>query len=76
MKLNNMNNIKEFRKKTGLKQIEFAKKLNFLQATYSNYENNARQPNVNDAIKIYELIKELGVDCQIDDVFPPSAKAA
>ena len=37
--------IKEIRKLRGLTQRDVAKKLNIPYSTYSNYENNNREPN-------------------------------
>lgn len=51
-------NIKEIRKRKGLTQEEMAQKLDIAQATYSQFETNAKSPNVYLA---NEIAKILGV---------------
>ncbi|WP_099329393.1 helix-turn-helix domain-containing protein [Clostridium paraputrificum] len=48
--------IKEIRKLRGLTQRDVAKKLNIPYSTYSNYENNNREPNKEILIKIAEIL--------------------
>ena len=57
--------IKEFRKAKGITQKEMAKRLNIPYSTYSNYENNNREPNM---AQIKAIAKELEIDIfeQID----------
>ena len=58
--------IKEFRNKEGLSQEDISKKLGINRSTYSNYENNIREPKIEilnkiaDAlnISIYDLIRD------------------
>lgn len=51
--------IKEFRKAKGITQKEMAKRLNIPYSTYSNYENNNREPNM---AQIKAIAKELEID--------------
>ncbi len=51
-------NVKELRKQKGLTQEEMAKKLDIAQATYCQFETNAKSPNVYLA---QEIAKILGV---------------
>lgn len=51
--------IKEFRKAKGITQKEMAKRLNIPYSTYSNYENNNREPNIT---QIEAIAKELEID--------------
>lgn len=51
--------IKEFRKAKGITQKEMAKRLNIPYSTYSNYENNNREPNM---AQIKAIAKELKID--------------
>lgn len=53
--------MKEERKKSGMTQREMAKRLNLSFSTYSNYENNYREPPM-DIIKNFCEILSLSVD--------------
>ncbi len=50
------NRIKEIRKSQGLSQREVAKKLNMAFSTYSNYENNNREPNFETLKRIADIL--------------------
>lgn len=50
------NRIKEIRKSKGLSQREVAKKLKMAFSTYSNYENNNREPNFETLKKIANVL--------------------
>ena len=50
------NRIKEIRKSKGLSQREAAKKLNMAFSTYSNYENNNREPNFETLKRIADVL--------------------
>ncbi len=49
------NNIKKLRKKSGLTQKDMSELLNIPCSTYSNYENNNREPKREILIKISEI---------------------
>ena len=49
-------NIKELRKQKGLTQGEMAEKLDIAQATYCQYETNAKSPNVYIASEIAKIL--------------------
>lgn len=49
-------NIKKFRKEKNISQKDMAKKLNMPSSTYSNYENNNREPNVLTLKKIADVL--------------------
>ena len=51
------NQIKAVRKARGISQRDFAKKLNIPVSTYSNYENNNREPDSETLIKIAAALK-------------------
>ena len=50
------NRIKEIRKSKGLSQREVAKRLNMAFSTYSNYENNNREPNFETLKRIADVL--------------------
>ena len=53
------NNIKKIRKEKNISQKDMAKKLNMPSSTYSNYENNNREPN---AATLKRIASILNVD--------------
>ena len=53
------NNIKKIRKEKNISQKDMAKKLNMPSSTYSNYENNNREPN---AATLRRIASILNVD--------------
>lgn len=50
------NNIKKIRKERNISQKDMAKKLNMPSSTYSNYENNNREPNAATLKKIANIL--------------------
>ena len=50
------NNIKSLRKKKGLTQKDMASLLNMPSSTYSNYENNNREPSKEVLFKVSEVL--------------------
>ena len=50
------NNIKRIRKQKNISQKDMAKKLNMPSSTYSNYENNNREPNAATLRKIAYIL--------------------
>lgn len=50
------NNIKKFRKQKNITQKDMAKMLNMPSSTYSNYENNNREPNAATLKKIADIL--------------------
>lgn len=50
------NNIKKIRKQKNISQKDMAKKLNMPSSTYSNYENNNREPNAATLRKIADIL--------------------
>ena len=67
-----MNQISKFRKQGGLSQQTLASKVGWGQSRLANYEVNTRTPSLSDSRRIVSALNELGVDCSLDDVFPPS----
>ena len=54
-----MNNIKKFRKKKQLSQSDIAKLMKVKQNTISQWENDARIPNVKQAIKLAKILETI-----------------
>lgn len=69
-----MNRITELRNRHQIKQKDLAEQLGWHQARLSNYENERREPSLADSRAIVKAFRYLGVDCTLDDVFPPSSK--
>ncbi|VTN15464.1 Helix-turn-helix [Raoultella terrigena] len=66
-----MNNISTYRKKAQLSQQALAQKIGWNQPRLANYESFVRTPSLSDSRKIIFALNEFGVDCSLDDVFPP-----
>lgn len=71
-----MNRIVELRKTKRITQIELADTLGWKQARLSNYENSRRTASLDDSRAIVNALNALGVDCTLDDVFPPANEEA
>lgn len=56
-------NLKAYRKKFGITQIEISDTLGIKQNTYSQYENNKRQPDIDTLVKLSNIFK-----CTIEDL--------
>lgn len=65
-----MNNIASLRRRAGIKQGELAERLGWSQARLSNYESGRRLPGLFESRQITASLKALGVNCELDDVFP------
>lgn len=52
-----VNRVKEFRKKKELSQKELANIMNVKQNTISQWENDMRKPNVQQAIKLADILE-------------------
>ena len=50
------NNIKKIRKERNISQKDMAKRLSMPSSTYSNYENNNREPNAQTLKKIASIL--------------------
>ena len=53
----NLNSIKEFRKRKQLSQCDLAKLMNIKQNTISQWENDIRIPNVRQALRLLEILE-------------------
>lgn len=60
------NQIKKYRELTGIKQKEMAEKLHIPISTYSNYENNNREPSSELVEKIAKILKVSPFDLVIN----------
>lgn len=52
-----VNRVKEFRKKKKISQKELANIMNVKQNTISQWENDMRKPNVQQAIKLADILE-------------------
>jgi putative transcriptional regulator len=68
-----MNCIKQKRKNKNISQVQLALTIGWHVSTLSNYENGIRKGNITDCRAIVSGLNELGVECGLDDVFPPEA---
>ena len=66
-----MNNIKELRDKAGKTQSDLAAELGITQGAVAHYEKSRRKPGLDTCRKIVSVINRWGVQCSINDVFPP-----
>ncbi|MGJ8680488.1 helix-turn-helix transcriptional regulator [Paraglaciecola sp.] len=68
-----MNRISQFRQKRTPKitQKELATKIGYQKARIANYERDIRTPNITDCHSIVAGLNDLGVDCSVEEVFPP-----
>ncbi|CDF97891.1 helix-turn-helix transcriptional regulator [Avibacterium paragallinarum] len=65
-----MNKIAAFRKAANLTQADMAKHLNKTQGAIGHYELGIRQPSIETAKQIVQVLNEHGLTCSLDDVFP------
>lgn len=71
-----MNRISELRKKAGLTQREAANSAGWEhQSRWSSYERGVRKPTPEDVKSIVKVLRESGIDCCFEDLFPDSAAA-
>lgn len=73
-----MNRIAELRSGAAspISQSALALALGWSQGRLSNYEAGRRIPTLKDSRAITVALNRLGVDCQLDDVFPPEQEVA
>ncbi|MCX8958338.1 XRE family transcriptional regulator [Erwinia psidii] len=64
-----MHNLSTVRKSGNITQRQLASHLGWWQSRIANYENG-RVPDLKSCRKIIRALKELGVDCSLDNVFP------
>ena len=61
---------KEIRKKTGLQQKDFAKKLNVCEQLISQYETGYRKkPSIETAKRLISIAKEVEHPISMDDIY-------
>jgi len=69
-----MNRIAKLRQQHDITQTELATRLDWHQARLSNYEHSRREPSLADCRAIVSALNAMGVECTLDDVFPPEGK--
>jgi putative transcriptional regulator len=71
-----MNRIRETREAASIKQVDLYSRLRWPQSRLSNYETGLRTPGLSEARAIVAALNELGVSCDLNDVFPDEGKSA
>ena len=66
-----MNRIAVVRERAGIKQRALIEVLGWTQTRVSNYEAGRRVPGLAESRAIVRGLNALGVECSLDDVFPP-----
>lgn len=61
---------KKLREQTGLKQKELAIRIGVSPVAISHIENGNRTPSLKTARRIVNVFRELGIETDIDQVFP------
>lgn len=52
-------------------QKDIAEKAGFSEARFSNYKKGKRTPGIRECRTIIQALRHFGVECTIDDLFPP-----
>ncbi len=72
-----MSNLAEFRKRAGWTQVELALAAGLTQGAIAHLESGrTRSPEVRTVRKVVSALCGRGVDCTVDDIFPPEQDAA
>ena len=69
-----MNRISDLRAEHDIRQKALADQLGWASSRLSNYESGLRKPALDDCRAIVAAFRALGVDCNLDTVFPPKGK--
>ena len=72
-----MNLVKQFREKANITQAELGERCGFraAQSRIALYESGGRTPSLHYSRKIVCALNEAGVECSLDDVFPPETES-
>ncbi|WP_272574747.1 helix-turn-helix transcriptional regulator [Providencia sp. PROV247] len=68
-----MNNLKLYREKLGLTQVDLANKVGCTRGAICHYETGRRGIDLDLCRSFIFIFNELGENVSIDDVFPPKA---
>lgn len=74
-----MNSIQKHREQAGVSQEQLGNRCgwgNKSQSRISNYETGKRTPSLEDMRLIVSALNNSGVECSIDDLFPPRSESA
>lgn len=72
-----MSNLAKYRRQAGLTQLELAAAIGISQGAITHLETGrTKSPEFETVRAILRVLKEKGVECTGDDVFPPHGKAA
>lgn len=69
-----MNEVRRIRVAAGISQARLCRKLGWNQSRLANYEAGRRCVALDAARKIVTALNDLGAECSLDDVFPPTAR--
>jgi len=64
--------LKVYRKKARLSQLEMAQAMGLGQSTISQYESGDRAPPIRTIHKMIIVLKAHKVKCTVNDLFPPA----
>lgn len=67
-----VNQIAAIRKRIGKTQAELAGAAGWRVSRIGNYELGLRTPGLSECRQIVAALNEIGADCSLEDVFPPS----
>lgn len=68
-----MNNVRKIRVAAGISQAQLCRELRWNQSRLANYEAGRRGVGLDAARLIVAALNEIGAECCLDDVFPPTA---
>jgi putative transcriptional regulator len=71
-----MSNLKETRKRVGLTQAELAAAVGLTQGAIAHYENERREPGLDECRSIVKALNKKGAKTSLDKLFPPKQPAA
>lgn len=65
-----MCNLKAVREKAGITQAALAESIGMTQGAIAHYETGRRRPGLDECRLIIAALRDRGVECNLDDVFP------
>nr|WP_019365289.1 helix-turn-helix transcriptional regulator [Pseudomonas luteola] len=69
-----MSNLRETRKRVGMTQAELAASVGLTQAAIGHYENDRREPGLEECRLIVKALNKKGAKTSLDKLFPPKPK--
>jgi putative transcriptional regulator len=68
-----MCNLKNYRNRARITQAQLAARVGATQSAISHYELGRRRPGLASCRMLLAALGDLGVECTLDEVFPPVA---